>query len=85
MPDPLVIVAVACTEVPEGIVTIGAVTDRVDGPVLEPPPPQAARVADTGISKIDNGRIAFSFRGHCAALRTQLEGLHDRKKSRGRQ
>jgi hypothetical protein len=61
VPDPLVIVAVAWTEVPEGIVTKGAVTERVEGPVLEPPPPQPTRTADKGISKADCARIAFSF------------------------
>jgi hypothetical protein len=45
-PEPFVMLADACTEVPDGIGFVGSVIDREeDGSVfVEPDPPQAARV-----------------------------------------
>ena len=43
LPELLVTVAVAWTEVPDGIVGAAMAIDRVDGPVVDPPPPQPAR------------------------------------------
>jgi hypothetical protein len=58
-PEPLLMLAVACTEVPDAIDVVGSFISRDElGPVIEPPPPpHAAKTSDNAARIAETRRI----------------------------